>query len=225
MSIYINTNRFWSSAILKSLAEILEKKDLITAYCKVFDYDNPKLIYLGTNGCLNLVVDDIDATYNGDVLLENILSDKLECKVYVMILQEIPEQLKAIHTTNMAELDDKEKIELIFEKSYKELYVEDRNLDKIGLAHYEDLKDSISKAFLSKGKPSPYTFPTSKAVEKLEPNKSSDETKSRKREKSKTLFFEDKLEATPSFKEKRHKKNISNEDSSLKSQKLTKRSP
>jgi hypothetical protein len=70
---------------MRSLAKILLNKDIIDAYCQALDYVNPRILYLSSSNCLNLVVDDINAAAYNDVLLENLLSDKLDCAVNVLI--------------------------------------------------------------------------------------------------------------------------------------------
>lgn len=181
---------------MHSLAKILQNKDIIMSYCKVFNYDNPRILYLAGEDCFNLVVDDMNAVASGDALLENLLSDKLECTVNVMISDGFTNAYKDEAPKYMATLTDIPKIEGIFKKPYSEIMIADRNSDEITLARYERLKGQIIEAFKIKGLPSPYAVILSKETPPTA-KQSTQKALKREHEKTNATLFKDKKAVEP----------------------------
>lgn len=175
---------------MRSLAKVLEDKELIESYCQVFDYDNPRILCLSSSNSFHLVVDDINAPAYNDVLLANLLSDKLDCAVNVIISENFADTFKDDAPEYMAELVDVVRIQTLFKKPCAGIMIEDRDSEEITLERYEELKGYIIEAFKAKGLPSPYAVTEPKDI----PPTVKQPTKNLKREHEKTnaTLFKDK---------------------------------
>jgi hypothetical protein len=175
---------------MRSLAKILLNKDIIDAYCQALDYVNPRILYLSSSNCLNLVVDDINAAAYNDVLLENLLSDKLDCAVNVLISENFTDAFKDEAPGRMVSLENSEIIQSLYKKPYDSIMVEDRDSDEFTLERYEPLKKQIVEIFKAKGLLSPYAVPESKEISPVE--RFNNKPSKREREKTSTSLFKGK---------------------------------
>jgi hypothetical protein len=176
---------------MRSLAKILLNKDIIDAYCQALDYVNPRILYLSSSNCLNLVVDDINAAAYNDVLLENLLSDKLDCAVNVLISENFTDAFKDEAPGRMVSLENSEIIQSLYKKPYDSIMVEDRDSDEFTLERYEPLKKQIVEIFKAKGLLSPYAVPESKEISSPVERFNNKPSK-REREKTSTSLFKGK---------------------------------
>jgi hypothetical protein len=176
---------------MRSLAKVLQDKDIIERYCQAFDYDNPRVLYLSSSDCFNLVVDDIDAPAYNDVLLANLLSDKLDCAINVIISENFTDSFKDEAPKRMATLEDVTRIQTLFKKPCSEIMIEDRDSEEITLARYEELKEYIIEAFKAKGLSSPYAITESNETTPTD-KPSANKSVKRKQEKTNTTLFKDK---------------------------------
>jgi hypothetical protein len=176
---------------MRSLAKVLEDKELIESYCQVFNYDNPRILCLSSSNSFHLVVDDINAPAYDDVLLANLLSDKLDCAVNVIISENFTDTFKDDAPEYMAELEDVARIQTLYKKPFAEIMIGDRDSEEITLARYEELKGYIIEAFKAKGLSSPYTITESKETTPTD-KPSVNKPVKRKQEKTNTTLFKDK---------------------------------